>query len=430
MTATQPPPTTTDAPRRPADAPTDFGYWEALGTPGVARARRWCQRILRFDPLPDQGTVAALAQDMRAGDPVAERFVDEVFFGPDGYAAGRRLLDRALAEGIDAIPDAPQAMRELFAEFETVPDWVDPELVERGASVWRRWGTDLFSVAGAGTLEMYTESAVALPLAFAGGYAGDKALNRFLETARFWIDLSTPGALLTPGSRGRATALRVRVMHVSVRRRVSDHPDWQPDRWGLPISQAYMLLTLMGGSVGPAVAMWPLGYLTSRRDIEALLHFQRYMGYLLGVRATTPYPTGLREGIRLIVAPAIARTRTSGQHGADLIESFPRAFDPPAGLRGLAKLRAQHESALMRGFTAAFASPALRRQYDIPGLFPWVLVLAARIPGTLLRELYRRSSPAAAARVEARQVARREAWLQRRTGGRDAAFDASADLVH
>ncbi len=54
----------------------------------------------------------------------------------------------------------------------------------------------------AGTLEMYTESAVALPLAFAGGYAGDKALNRFLETARFWIDLSTPGALLTPGSRG------------------------------------------------------------------------------------------------------------------------------------------------------------------------------------------------------------------------------------
>ncbi len=86
-------------------------------------------------------------------------------------------------------------------------------------------------------------------------------------------------------------------MHVSVRRRVSEHPDWQADRWGLPISQAYMLLTLMGGSVGPAIAMWPLGYLTSRRDIEALLHFQRYMGHLLGVRASTPYPTGLRDGI-------------------------------------------------------------------------------------------------------------------------------------
>lgn len=84
----------------------------------------------------------------------------------------------------------------------------------------------------------------------------------------------------------------------------------------------------------------------------------------------------------------------------------------------------------MRGFTAAFASPALRRQYAIPGLLPWVLVVAARIPGTVLRELYRRTGPSAAARVEARQVARREAWLRRRTGGRDAAFDASAELVH
>lgn len=428
MTATQPAPTHPEI-GRPADAPTDFGYWEALHTPGVRRARRLCQRVLRFDPLPDEATVAALARDMRAGDPVAERFVDEVFFGPEGYAAGRRLLDRALAHGIDAIPDAPQAMRDLFAEFETVPDWVDPELVERGAAVWRRWGTDLFSVAGAGTLEMYTESAVALPLAFAGGYAGDKALNRFLETARFWIDVSTPGALLTPGSRGRATALRVRVMHVSVRRRVSDHPEWQPDRWGLPISQAYMLLTLMGGSVGPAIAMWPLGYLTSRRDIEALLHFQRYMGHLLGVRASTPYPAGIRAGIRFIAAPAIARTRTSGEHGAELIASFPRAFRAPDELRGRARLRAQYESALMNGFTAAFASPSLRREFDIPGLFPWVLVVAARIPGTFLREVYRHTGPAAAERVEARQVARREAWLRRHTGGRDAAFDASADLV-
>lgn len=421
--------TTSARPSPREGAPTDFAYWEALDAPGVARARRLCRRVLRFDPLPSDEVVEALMRDMHAGDPVAERFVDEVFFGPEGYAAGRRLLDRALAAGIDAIPDAPPAMRELFAEFETVPDWVDPVLVERGAAVWRRWGTSLFAVAGAGTLEMYTESAVALPLAFAGGYAGDKALNRFLETARFWIDVSTPGALLEPGSAGRATALRVRVMHVSVRRRVASHPEWDAERWGTPISQAYMLLTLMGGSVGPALAMWPLGFLTSRRDIDALLHFQRYMGHLLGVRTSTPYPTTIRDGIRLIAAPAIARTRTSGEPGAELIASFPRAFDAPRGLRGRAWLRAHHESALMRGYTAAFASPTLRRDFDIPGLLPWVLVVAAHVPLTLARELVRCSSGRGARWVEARQVARRDAWLARHTGGRAAAFDASADLV-
>ena len=95
-------------------------------------------------------------------------------------------------------------MRALFAEFETVPEWVDADLVEQGAAIWRRWGTDLFAVAGAETLEMYTESAVALPLSLAGGYAGEAALRRFLETTRFWIDVSEPGALLRIGSRRAA----------------------------------------------------------------------------------------------------------------------------------------------------------------------------------------------------------------------------------
>ena len=31
-----------------------------------------------------------------------------------------------------------------------------------------------------------------------GGYAGDNALRRFLETGKFWVDVSEPGALLTP----------------------------------------------------------------------------------------------------------------------------------------------------------------------------------------------------------------------------------------
>ena len=102
---------------------------------------------------------------------------------------------------------------------------------------------------------MYTESAVATPLSLAGGYAGDNALRRFLETTRFWMDVSEPGALFARGSAGRRTAMRVRVMHVSVRRRVAEHAEWDAARWGLPISQAYMMLTLLGGSVAPALIM-------------------------------------------------------------------------------------------------------------------------------------------------------------------------------
>ena len=40
----------------------------------------------------------------------------------------------------------------------------------------------------AATLLGYTESSIVKPLAFTGSYAGDTALNRFMETARFWIE--------------------------------------------------------------------------------------------------------------------------------------------------------------------------------------------------------------------------------------------------
>ncbi len=201
--------------------------------------------------FPTDEQARALCADMFAGDPVAERFAAEVMCGETGREHGRRLLDTARRDGIDSVPDAPMAMRELFDEFETVPDWVRPELVERGAAVWRRWGTVLFGFAGAETLEMYTESAVATPLSLAGGYAGDSALRRFLETCRFWMDVSQPGALLSPGSPGWATALKVRIMHVSVRAGVQRHPEWEIERWGLPISQTYQLLTLIAGSTIP-----------------------------------------------------------------------------------------------------------------------------------------------------------------------------------
>ena len=407
--------------------PSDFRYWAGAMEPRTRAVRAACRAVLRFDPAPSDEHAEALIADLWEGDPVAERFVDEVYEGELGARKGRKLLDRALAEGIDAVPDAPDAMRELFAEFETVPDWVDRDLVEQGSALWRRWGTTLFNVAGAGTLEMYTEAAVALPLSLAGGYAGDNALRRFLETSRFWIDVSQPGGLFEIGSAGRATAMRVRVMHVSVRRRVAEHEEWDAERWGLPISQTYMMLTQMGGSVAPALAMWGLGYMTTPSEMRALLHFQRYMGYLLGVRARW-YPADIREAIQAVFAPAVARTHTAGPPGGELIESFPQAFAPKTkgfGRRRAQELYAYHQ---MVGFVALLMAPGTRRRYDMPPPLPGAALLAARVPFTALAELARHFVPGAAGVIERRAVRQREAWHTMQMDGREAAFDASSAL--
>jgi hypothetical protein len=273
---------------------------------------------------------------------------------------------------------------------------------------------------------MYTESAVAVPLSLAGGYAGDNALRRFLETARFWIDVSEPGALFRLGSAGRETAMRVRIMHVNVRRRVIEHPEWDADRWGLPISQSYMMLTLLGGSVSPAMLMWPLGYMTSRAEVRALLHYQRYLGHLLGVHPRY-YPETARGGLRLMFLAAMARSYTAGEHGAELIESFPRAFAPREDKKGLARLRAEYEYRLMGAYTVACMSPLTRRRYDVPA-FPWILLLAARMPYVVSTEIARRMLPRVEDWVERRAVREREAWWEAQMAGRKAAFEAASQL--
>jgi hypothetical protein len=418
---------TIDPGPHPARTPTDFRYWEASQEPKNRRIRAVAERLLGFDLCPPDDAAQRFIADMWAGDPVAERYVDDVFFGETGPRRGRKMLDQALSDGVDSIPDAPESMRALFSQFEEVPDWVDRDLVEEGARIWRRWGTDLFGVAGAGTLEMYTESSVATPLSLAGGYAGDNALRRFLETTRFWMDVSEPGALFERGSAGRGTAMRVRVMHVSVRRRVAKHPEWDSERWGLPISQAYMMLTLLGGSVAPALIMWGLGHITTGREMRALLHYQRYLGHLVGVFPSY-YPETIAGAVQLVYAVAIARTYTAGRYGAELIESFPRAFAPKPGLRGRAKLRATYDSTLIDGLVAILMAPGTRRRYDLPKPLPGVLLVAGRAPLIAAAELAGHASPAIARQLERRSVRRREAWYEEQMNGREAAFEAQSQL--
>lgn len=407
--------------------PSRFPYWQAVGNPRVRRIRGLVRKVTGFDPLPTDEQARALCNDLYSGDPTAERFVAEVYHGELGPRKARALLDRALAEGIASVPDAPAAMKELFEEFETVPDWVQPELVEEGAAIWRRWGTMLFSFAGAETLEIYTESAVATPLSLAGGYAGDNALRRYLETCRFWCDVSQPGALLTPGSQGRATALKVRVMHVSVRDRVAQHDEWDADKWGLPISQTYMLLTLVAGSLTPGLALWTLGYHTTPREIRALIHFQKFMGYLLGVRMQW-YPETIGDNIRALLTTVVSRSYDSGEHGKELIESYPRAFAPRDDHRGVKRLRAAYNFRINSVYSAMFMAPGTRRKYSMPKVLPWMIIPIARFPLITVVELARRFVPGVAGIHEKVMVTHRENWYRAQMEGREAQFDATGAL--
>lgn len=374
-------------------APSAFKWPEARDTGAHARIRNTLKRVTGFDLFPGPEFVDNYTRLLTTGDPVAERFVAETFLGALGPEQSRALLNQALEIGIDQLPDAPESMRALFAEFENIPDWLDPELIEQGAAVWRRWGYALGAIGNAGTLDTYTEASLAVPLSLSGGYAGDSALNRYLETTKWWIEVCRPGAILTPGSLGRRISMQVRVMHVSVRQRVAQHPEWDSARWGLPISQAEMMLTLLGGSVGPALGLYSLGYLTSPPEIRAVMHFNRYLGHLVGVDSTV-FPETIGDGVRVLYLFDATRSYDAGAAGTELIESFVPAFEPRPEYTGRQRLRARLHLHIQAGYTRLFMLPWNRRHYRLPSAWLGLALLLARAPFIAVLEIARRFSPA------------------------------------
>ncbi len=407
-------------------APSTFRYPNPTG--GRARLRNGLLRLTGFDLLPSAATAQAFIAGLNEGDPVAERFVAETYHGDLGARKARDLVERAQRLGIDAVPEAPESMRALFDEFEQVPAWVDPELVEEGAAVWRRWAYALGALGNAGTNDTYTEGWLAVPLSLSGGYAGQRALHRYLETSRWWIEVCRPGAVLTPGSLGRNISLHVRIMHVSVRARVEQHPEWDAVRWGLPISQSAMLLTLLGGSVAPAFGLLALGHLTSPHEMRAVLHFNRYCGHLVGVRCEGYFPETVADAWRILFMADSARSYDSAESGTELVESFVPAFAPNPSHRGLARLRAEYHYRVQAGYLGLYMLPWNRRRYRLPSALPGIMLLLLRFPMIFALEIVRRLAPGVDRRWQRANLRRWERWLEWQSAGKAATFEAAAPL--
>jgi hypothetical protein len=403
--------------------PSEFRYWANQDKPKASKFRRIFKTVLRFDPDLPADVINGLGLAYFHADPVAEAFVDEVYLGR-GAAEGRKMLELALARGVSAVPDAPESMKRLFAEFEKEPDWFDAAQAEIGAKAFRRYGSAMFSFLGSVTLEGYEENSLTKPLILTGAYAGDTAQNRFLETAAFWIDVSEPGGM-APGCAGRMTAMRVRIMHVFVRRRLLSHPEWKVSDWGVPISQGDAITTLVAGSLLPGLALQVMGFRPTRKEILAMMHFWRYVGHILGVQPKW-FPENLRDGVRYLYYVATKSADLAGQDGIKLAQSYTAAFAPPKDkkLQPWERLKATLEYNIQRGYVGLFVMGATKKKNSLPSAGLWMFYPLARFPFLFVWETFRRILPPLDALHDRFARWERKRWLDKHLGKRKAQYTA------
>jgi hypothetical protein len=214
------------------------------------------------------------------GDPLADAAVASLAHLP--RAEREALVDRALADGIDRVPDAPPALRALFEQLDHVPFWVDFERIERGGRAFLESGLLGGLVLGAFSLVAgYCSPAGNKPLTFSGRLAGD-VVRRLAETSRFVEVVSRSGGLRR-AAEGYRACVKVRLMHAAIRTALLRSPKWDTSAWGVPINQADSSGTLLLFSLTVVEGLEKLGHVMPARDVEDFLHMWRYAGYVMGV---------------------------------------------------------------------------------------------------------------------------------------------------
>lgn len=254
------------------------------------RAFRLTEARSRFGDQADR--VAAFLDEC---DPLADACVEA--FASLGAGRGFELVSRAIADGIDAVPEAPDALRELFASLDRVPAWVDWNVVDRGGELLLRSGPLGAMVLGFRSLVIaYAAPGGNKPLVLSGRLT-DNAGRRLAETGRYVHEVARPGSLRRNGE-GFAITVKVRLMHAQVRRLVRRSGKWNREAWGEPVNQHDMLGTALVFSVAMVDGLRQLGFRISDEEVHEYMHLWRYASHLMGVHHELLFASE-RDGRRL-----------------------------------------------------------------------------------------------------------------------------------
>jgi ER-bound oxygenase mpaB/B'/Rubber oxygenase, catalytic domain len=323
-------------------------------------------------------------------DPLADAVVEAFEALPP--RRGWAMFEQALASGIASVPDAPEAVRALFAEVDAVPVWVDWSALDRGGELLFRAGLLGGVVLGAKSLVLgYVSPAGNKPLVLSGRLR-QQAGRRLNETSRFVQAVCRPGGLRRHGD-GFAITLKVRLMHAQVRRMILRAGQWDEASLGAPINQHDMAGTQLLFSIAVLEGLRDFGFRIPTEESESFMHLWRYVGRLIGVDPEISFSSELEAHS---LADLIAATQGAPDDDSRaLVQALLQS--PHDGAKTVeAKRRAKLSTRLGQGFVRGLLGDAMADSLGIPKT-PWRYVMEIARAATRATEVARETVPGARA---------------------------------
>jgi hypothetical protein len=238
--------------------------------------------LKRLPHVPTQTEIDREIPKLLESDPLADAVVHDVYF-KIGFKAAHAMVDAALDHGIGSVHDAPASLQRLFAQVDVVPEWVDWTKISHGSIFCRRSGSlGLIVLRDYCLMGGYESAAINKPL-IATGALKKGAAKRMAETVEFWVNATGENALARYEV-GFKNTIKVRLMHALARVSVLHEPSWHTEAWGIPINQWDMVATNLGFSLAFMDGLRSLGFKPSADEVVGLLHFWKYIGFLLGIQ--------------------------------------------------------------------------------------------------------------------------------------------------
>ncbi|WP_028122962.1 oxygenase MpaB family protein [Epilithonimonas tenax] len=215
-------------------------------------------------------------------DQIGDQVVKDIYL-TQSYPEASRQIETYIRTGIFENHDIPESVKILFGQTQSVPDWVDFNLIKSGAELCMRCNVDsLISLRDYCLIGGYDYAYLNKPLIVTEALKKG-AVKRLSETLDFWLNVTRTDSLLTH-QKGYEFAIKTRLIHSYARLSIKKNDkNWDTKNWGEPINSWDMMATYIGFSLVFLYSLNKLGNTYSQHEEKGLFHLWKYVGYLLGI---------------------------------------------------------------------------------------------------------------------------------------------------
>ncbi|XID75071.1 oxygenase MpaB family protein [Alkanindiges sp. WGS2144] len=237
-------------------------------------------RLTGKEIIPSQARHQELIDGLWQGDPLMDQVVE--WLCEKDSKQRKAMFEQALQQGIDHLTDAPPVLVELFALIDQQPDWLDINQLDVARQFMQSVGLNAnYILKDMALMGGYLLSGFNQALVLTG--ALDKnASQRLAETSKWWMDCTEKNGLARFNT-GFKSTIHVRMIHALVRRNLQRKQDWRSEQWGLPICQIDMAATNLAFCSLFLLGLRAIGIFPAPHEASAVMHFWKYLGWLMGV---------------------------------------------------------------------------------------------------------------------------------------------------